>query len=93
MAMSRGSGFMAMIQPNFVLKVSRDRILEDALDQIVHVANKADLKKELVVKFMGEAGIDQGGVKKEFFQILTRRMFDPEFGECCCVQLGCVVRV
>lgn len=80
MAMSRGSGFMAMMQPNFPLKVHRDRILEDALDQIVHVGDKADLKKELVVKFVGEAGIDQGGVKKEFFQILTRRMFDPEYG-------------
>ena len=34
----------------------------------------------LQVKFEGEDGIDQGGVKKEFFQILTRRMFDPEFG-------------
>ena len=32
------------------------------------------------VKFEGEEGIDQGGVKKEFFQIMTRRMFAPDFG-------------
>ncbi len=48
--------------------------------QIVSVQPKTDLKKSLMVKFAGEEGIDQGGVKKEFFQILTRRMFDPGFG-------------
>ncbi len=32
------------------------------------------------VKFEGEDGIDSGGVKKEFFQIMIRRMFDPGFG-------------
>jgi hypothetical protein len=50
------------------------------LPQIVSVQPKSDLKKSLMVKFTGEEGIDQGGVKKEFFQILTRRMFDPGFG-------------
>lgn len=49
--------------------------------QITQVHPKSKLKRQLMVKFTGEAGIDQGGVKKEFFQILTKRMFDPEFGE------------
>lgn len=34
----------------------------------------------LQVKFVGEDGLDHGGVKKEYFQILTRQLFDPGFG-------------
>ncbi len=40
-----------------------------------------DLKKPLKVKFVGEEGIDQGGVQKEFFQLIVEEIFDPKFGE------------
>ena len=32
------------------------------------------------VKFSGEQGIDQGGVKKEFFLLLIRQLFDLNYG-------------
>lgn len=38
------------------------------------------LKKPLIVKFMGEEGIDQGGVKKEFFTEVISRLFNPDYG-------------
>ena len=43
---------------------------------------KADLKKPLKIKFVGggEEGMDQGGVQKEFFQILMSELLDPSFG-------------
>jgi hypothetical protein len=31
-----------------------------------------ELKKKMKVVFMGEEGIDEGGVRKEFFQLLVR---------------------
>jgi ubiquitin-protein ligase E3 A len=31
------------------------------------------------VKFVGEEGVDEGGVSKEFFQLITKEMFDPNF--------------
>ena len=34
----------------------------------------------LQVIFDGEEGVDQGGVAKEFFQILVRKIFDVNFG-------------
>lgn len=34
----------------------------------------------LQVKFVGEEGVDEGGVQKEFFQLLVRQCFNPEFG-------------
>ncbi|CAB1107056.1 unnamed protein product [Ectocarpus sp. CCAP 1310/34] len=40
----------------------------------------ADLRKKLKVVFRGEDGVDEGGVAKEFFQLLTVQLFDQSFG-------------
>ncbi|KAF6033800.1 UBE3A [Bugula neritina] len=42
--------------------------------------NPQDLKKQLYVEFDGEQGIDEGGVSKEFFQLITDEIFNPDFG-------------
>lgn len=39
-----------------------------------------DLKKQLRVQFVGEEGVDEGGVQKEFFQLIVREIFDPKYG-------------
>ncbi|OUM62668.1 hypothetical protein PIROE2DRAFT_61738 [Piromyces sp. E2] len=39
-----------------------------------------DLKKQLRVQFIGEEGIDEGGVQKEFFQLCIKELFDPMYG-------------
>ena len=31
------------------------------------------------VKFRGERGVDEGGVRKEFFQVILRELFDPKY--------------
>lgn len=41
----------------------------------------SELRKQLVVEFEGEQGIDEGGVSKEFFQLITEQLFCPDFGE------------
>ena len=41
-----------------------------------------DLKKQLYVEFEGEQGIDEGGVSKEFFQLIVEEIFNPDYGEC-----------
>ena len=66
----------------FELQIRRDALLQDALQQILR--NPRDLKKPLRVQFTSagvpEEGLDEGGVTKEFFQLLVREVFDPEFG-------------
>ncbi|KAF1795849.1 Nucleotide-binding alpha-beta plait domain [Phytophthora cactorum] len=48
--------------PYLVLKVRRENIVEDAMQQLVHLSTSAEtLKKPLKVKFVGEEGIDEGG--------------------------------
>ena len=42
--------------------------------------NPKDLKKQLYVEFDGEQGIDEGGVSKEFFQLVVEELFNPDIG-------------
>ena len=53
--------------------------LQDALDEIARQRPK-DLFKPLRVHFIGEDGIDAGGVKKEFFQLLVAELLCPDYG-------------
>eukprot|EP01059_Diplonema_ambulator_P031754 TRINITY_DN5931_c0_g1_i1.p2 TRINITY_DN5931_c0_g1~~TRINITY_DN5931_c0_g1_i1.p2 ORF type:complete len:332 (+),score=84.75 TRINITY_DN5931_c0_g1_i1:1119-2114(+) len=38
------------------------------------------MRRPLRVQFTNEEGIDEGGVKKEFFQLVIRQLVDPSFG-------------
>jgi hypothetical protein len=57
--------------------VRRSDILGDALKMLS--GQSKHLRKELRVKFQGEEGIDLGGVKKEFFQLLIKELFNPDY--------------
>lgn len=48
--------------------------------ELVAMSSPKDLKKQLVVEFVGEQGIDEGGVSKEFFQLIVEEIFNPDFG-------------
>ncbi|XP_018332233.1 ubiquitin-protein ligase E3A [Agrilus planipennis] len=67
--------------PYLRLKVRRDHIIDDALVELEMIAmeNPLDLKKQLVVEFEGEQGIDEGGVSKEFFQLVIEEIFNPDY--------------
>ncbi|RXN38186.1 putative E3 ubiquitin- ligase HECTD2 [Labeo rohita] len=41
---------------------------------------RADLKKKLKVTFVGEAGLDMGGLTKEWFLLLIRQIFQTDYG-------------
>jgi len=63
---------------NLMLNIRRDHLIEDTLNEL----SKPDvnLQSELKVKFSGEQGVDEGGVRKEFFILLIRQIFDPNYG-------------
>ncbi|XP_050296568.1 ubiquitin-protein ligase E3A isoform X2 [Anthonomus grandis grandis] len=67
--------------PYLRLKVRRENIIDDALVELEMIAmeNPNDLKKQLVVEFEGEQGIDEGGVSKEFFQLVIEEIFNPDY--------------
>ncbi|KAK2580164.1 hypothetical protein KPH14_012435 [Odynerus spinipes] len=68
--------------PYLRLRVRRDHLIDDALVELEMVAmeNPSDLKKQLVVEFEGEQGVDEGGVSKEFFQLVVEEIFNPDYG-------------
>lgn len=79
-------------QPYLVLEVRREEVLMDTLQQVSALPAQA-FKKPLKVKFKGEDGVDEGGVRKEFFQVMLRELFNPSYGAAnfahCCRTLVC----
>uniref|UniRef100_A0A2M4ADR0 Ubiquitin-protein ligase E3A n=1 Tax=Anopheles triannulatus TaxID=58253 RepID=A0A2M4ADR0_9DIPT len=73
---------MQGLNPFLNLRIRRDHVVDDALVEleIIAMSNPKDLKKQLVVEFTGEQGIDEGGVSKEFFQLIVEEIFNPDYG-------------
>uniref|UniRef100_A0A1Q3EUN0 E3 ubiquitin-protein ligase n=1 Tax=Culex tarsalis TaxID=7177 RepID=A0A1Q3EUN0_CULTA len=67
--------------PNKIdIKIRRTSILEDSY-RIINSVTKVDLlKTKLWVEFEGEAGLDYGGLAREWFYLLSKEMFNPYYG-------------
>ncbi|XP_031386394.1 E3 ubiquitin-protein ligase UPL2-like isoform X2 [Punica granatum] len=57
------------------ISVRRAYILEDSYNQL-RMRSTDDLKGRLTVHFQGEEGIDAGGLTREWYQLLSRVIFD-----------------
>ncbi|XP_054797950.1 E3 ubiquitin-protein ligase UPL1-like [Prosopis cineraria] len=57
------------------ISVRRAYILEDSYNQL-RLRSTHDLKGRLTVHFQGEEGIDAGGLTREWYQLLSRVIFD-----------------
>jgi len=63
---------------SFKLVVDRQNLVRSTM---LELATKSDrYKKPLRVHFRGEDGVDEGGLRKEFFQLIVKQIFDPSFG-------------
>lgn len=65
------------VTPHLRIVIRRENLLEDALNQLS--IQSGALKKPLKIKFSGEDGVDEGGVRKEFFQLLIEQLFNPNY--------------
>lgn len=73
-------GSNAMMEPmKFILRVHRETIVSDTMKLLERVSTK-EKRKPLQVHFEGEEGIDDGGLKKEFFLVILRELLDPSYG-------------
>ena len=73
------SGFPATHPDMCILRIRRGHLLEDALNEVARQRPR-DLFKPLRVHFIGEDGVDAGGVKKEFFQLLVAGLLSADYG-------------
>ena len=65
-----------------MLEISRDNILDDSLQKIVHlkpVDGLDQLKLPISIRFAGEPGIDEGGVRKEYFALVIKELLSPNY--------------
>lgn len=63
---------------SLLVKVRRETVFEDSCHQLLLISPN-DLKKKLKVEFIGEMGIDAGGLTREFFLVLSRAIFNPNY--------------
>ncbi|EME28106.1 ubiquitin-protein ligase E3 [Galdieria sulphuraria] len=65
--------------PYCYLHVRRASLVQDALS-VISNADPRELRKPLRVVFLGEEGVDEGGLQKEFFQLITAELFSADYG-------------
>lgn len=65
-----------------MLEIRRDRVLQDAFDQLWR-REVRELLRPFKVKLgedLGEEGVDLGGVQQEFFRLAIAEALDPKYG-------------
>ncbi|KER23350.1 hypothetical protein T265_08760 [Opisthorchis viverrini] len=67
-------------QAKLELRIARPTIFEDSFRQIYGIKKPEYLMHRLWIEFMGEKGLDYGGVQREWFFLLSREMFNPYYG-------------
>lgn len=58
------------------LNVRRAHVFEDSFNQL-RVVSKSQMRSPLKVTFSGEEGVDAGGLTREWYQVMSREMFNP----------------
>lgn len=61
------------------ITVRRQFLLADSIAAVMSLS-RHDLRKIWRFEFMGEPGVDAGGLAREWFQLVTEQIFDPDRG-------------
>ncbi|KIW45159.1 uncharacterized protein PV06_03566 [Exophiala oligosperma] len=67
------------IQPPLQLNVRRDQVFQDSYKALYYKTADEMKYGKLNIRFNGEEGVDAGGVSREWFQVLARGMFNPDW--------------
>ncbi|KAK3904601.1 hypothetical protein C8A05DRAFT_42350 [Staphylotrichum tortipilum] len=71
-----------VVQQFLVLNIRRECLVDDSLKAVSEVIGGGgeEVKKGLKINFRGEEGVDAGGLRKEWFLLLVRELFNPDHG-------------
>ncbi|KAJ1337926.1 E3 ubiquitin-protein ligase HUWE1 [Microdochium nivale] len=67
------------IFPTLQLQVRRDQVFQDSFKSLYFKSGDEMKFGKLNIRFHGEEGVDAGGVTREWFQVLSRQMFDANY--------------
>ncbi|KAF2428697.1 hypothetical protein EJ08DRAFT_315920 [Tothia fuscella] len=65
--------------PSLQLQVRRSQVFLDSFKSLYYKKPDEFKYGKLSIRFSGEEGVDAGGVTREWFQVLTKQMFDPNY--------------
>jgi E3 ubiquitin-protein ligase HUWE1 len=65
--------------PALQLSVRREHVFHDSFKSLYFKSGDEMKFGKLNIRFHGEEGVDAGGVTREWFQVLSRQMFDPNY--------------
>mmetsp|Transcript_6152 Transcript_6152/g.19456 ORF Transcript_6152/g.19456 Transcript_6152/m.19456 type:complete len:732 (-) Transcript_6152:438-2633(-) len=60
------------------INVRRENLLEDSMEATESIT-QADMRKIFRFEFISEPGVDAGGVAREWFQLVSDTLFNPDF--------------
>lgn len=69
----------AQEKPKLSISVRRDQVFLDSYRSLFFKSNEDIKNSKLEITFKGEAGVDAGGVTREWYQVLSRQMFNPDY--------------
>lgn len=75
---SRGGQGRTSYQP-LQLSVRREHVFHDSFKSLYFKSGDEMKYGKLNIRFHGEEGVDAGGVTREWFQVLSRQMFNPNY--------------
>lgn len=75
---SRGAE-MRHPHPTLQLSVRREHVFLDSFKSLYFKTGDEMKYGKLSIRFHGEEGVDAGGVTREWFQVLARQMFNPDY--------------
>lgn len=61
------------------ISVRRAQLLQDSVDAVMSLG-RDDLRKRWRIHFLGEPGVEAGGLTREWFELLSEQIFDPDKG-------------
>jgi len=70
------------------LAIRRKYVFEDAYHQL-RLRNADEMRSRLHISFRNEEGVDAGGLSREFFGILAKEMFNPNYALFTSTEDGC----
>lgn len=76
---AKNTGHTRPSYPSLSISIRRKHVFHDSYRNLHYKSDDEIKYGKLNVRFHGEDGVDAGGVSREWFQILTRDMFNPNY--------------
>ncbi|KAG0659235.1 hypothetical protein C6P45_001886 [Maudiozyma exigua] len=66
-------------KPKLPVTVRRNQVFLDSYRSLFFKSNDEIKNSKLEITFKGESGVDAGGLTREWYQVLSRQMFNPDY--------------